>query len=55
MSGTRQPSRLQLPSQKTAGAPKVYAGLVFTAGSTPRRKYITSSSVARLPPRLCPC
>lgn len=55
VSGTRQAAGLQLPSQKMAGAPNVYVGLVATAGSTPRRRYMTSSSVARLPPRLCPC
>ena len=40
----------QSPSQKTAGAPKVYTGDTATGGRTPRRRYISISSVARLPP-----
>ena len=47
--------QLQLASQKMAGAPKVYTGDMATAGSTPRRRYISISSVARLPPSECPC
>lgn len=45
----------QSPSQKTAGAPKVYTGDTATGGRTPRRRYISTSSVARLPPSEWPC
>ena len=47
--------QLQSPSQNTAGAPNVYTGDTATGGSTPRRRYISISSVARLPPREWPC
>ena len=38
------------PSQNTAGAPKVYTGDSAEMGSTPRRTYMSSSTVPRLPP-----
>jgi hypothetical protein len=33
----------------------VYTGDTATGGSTPRRRYISISSVARLPPKEWPC
>ena len=56
--GMEQPppgGHVKAPSQKMAGAPKVYTGEMATAGMTPRRRYIIISSVARLPPNECPC
>lgn len=41
----------QAPSQKMAGAPKVYAGAMAVCGRTPRCLYIIMSNVPRLPPR----
>lgn len=38
------------PSHNTAGAPKVYTGDSAEMGSTPRRTYMSSSTVPRLPP-----
>lgn len=42
------------PSQNTAGAPNVYTGEQAEMGSTPRRTYMSISSVLRLPPREWP-
>ena len=39
-----------VPSQNTAGAPNVYAGLSATGGSTPRRRNMSISSVPSEPP-----
>ena len=41
----------QAPSQKMAGAPKVYTGAMAVCGMTPRYLYIIMSNVPRLPPR----